>query len=276
MNPKIAEFVRNHVKELLEVGAIEESESPYAAPVVVVDKKNGEHRLCIDYRKLNSQTVRDAFPLPHLNTLVFKMRQAKLFSVMDLKSGYYQIPLNPKDRYKSAFVTPDGLYQFRVMPFGLMNAPATFQRMVNKFVESLNVKNVSAYLDDIVIFSETKEQHLADLEEVFTAMKDAGLYLNIKKSTFMLTKVSYLGFEISHNSVAVSEQRKLAVKNLQRPQDVPGIRRFLGMLNYFRQFIPNYAQRSKVLYDLVKKAVRWRWDTTEEESYNDLRNALME
>uniref|UniRef100_A0A8C1X488 ribonuclease H n=1 Tax=Cyprinus carpio TaxID=7962 RepID=A0A8C1X488_CYPCA len=199
IHPQDIEAVRKHLRELLDAGVIRESESPFSSPIVVVKKKNGDIRLCIDYRKLNLQTVKDAYALPNLEESFSALIGSKWFSVLDLKSGYYQIEVNEADKPKTAFVTPLGFWEFNRMPQGVTNAPSTFQRLMEKCMGDLHLEEVLVFLDDLIIFSNTLEEHESRLLRVLSRLQEYGLKLSPEKCKFFQTSVKYLGHIVSEN-----------------------------------------------------------------------------
>lgn len=189
--------MRDHISGLLKKGVIKESSSSYASPVVLVRKTDGNLRLCLDYRKLNAKTQRDAFPLPRIDESLDALCKAQVFSTIDLASGYHQVAVHEKDRRKTAFVTPFGLYEFVRMPFGLCNAPATFQRLMQAVMGALVFEMVLVYLDDLLVYSSTFESHLARLETVLSRLREAGLKIKVEKCSFLQSEVRFLGHLVS-------------------------------------------------------------------------------
>ncbi len=185
--------VRQHIGDLQKAGVIHQSQSPYASPIVIVRKKDGQIRLCVDYRKLNSKTVRDAFPLPRIEEALDAPGKAKYFSCLDLTSGNLQVKMAEEDRQKTAFTTPMGLFEFNRMPFGLMNAPATFQRLMSTVFTGMQFESVLLYLDDVIIFSETVQEHISRLTQVFERLRQHNLKIKPSKCHFIKRSVQYLG-----------------------------------------------------------------------------------
>lgn len=218
IHPSDYEAVRLHLKELLDAGIIRESESPFASPIVVVKKKNGSIRLCIDYRKLNNQTIRDAYALPNIEDTFAALTGSKWFSVMDLKSGYYQVEVDEEDKYKTAFVTPMGFWEFNRMPQGVTNAPSTFQRVMEKCMGSLNLKEVLVFLDDLIVFTDTLEEHDCRLMHVLSRLKELGLKLSPEKCHFFKRSVKYLGHVVSENGVE-TDPGKMGARSSEAPSN---------------------------------------------------------
>src|SRR5438132_11464378 len=186
---------------MLEMGIIKESSSPWSWPVLLVPKKNSKNRMCVDYRKLNAVTERDNYPLPLINEVLETFGNAKYFSTIDLASGYWQIAMRESDKKKTAFITKYGTYEFNVMPFGLCNAPATFQRLMNQIYKGIAYKYVVVYLDDTNVFSQRFEDHIQHLKEVFTRIRKAGLKLNLEKCTFWMKQLLFLGHIIEAKGI---------------------------------------------------------------------------
>lgn len=197
------------VDELLENNIIRESNSPYASPALLVTKKNGEKRLCIDYRQLNKVTIKDKYPMPRIEDLVDRLQGRKCFTCLDLKSGYYQIMMseNEKSIEKTAFITEDGHYEFLRLPFGLANAPSCFQQMMNKVLGNLRFDNFILYLDDVYLVTETVEENIKLLEKVLQIFRTSGLTLNLKKCHFFKTEIEFLGYKIKQDCVMPNEAK---------------------------------------------------------------------
>lgn len=251
IHPQDFEAVRKHLQELLDTDVIRESESPFASPIVVVRKKNGDVRLCIDYRKLNLQTIKDAYALPNLEETFSALTGSKWFSVMDLKSGYYQIELEECDKPKTAFVCPLGFWEFNRMPQGITNAPSTFQRLMEKCMGNMNLKEVLVFLDDLIVFSETLEEHENRLLRVLHRLKEYGLKLSPEKCKFFQTSVRYLGHIVTQNGVETDPEKVCALKTWPRPNNLKELRSFLGFSGYYRRFVKDYSKIVKPLNELT-------------------------
>lgn len=251
IHPQDIEAVRRHLQDLLASGVIRESESPFSSPIVVVRKKNGDVRLCIDYRKLNIQTVRDAYALPNLEETFSALTGSKWFSVLDLKSGYYQIEVDEADKPKTAFVCPLGFWEFNRMPQGVTNAPSTFQRLMEKCMGDINLKEVLVFLDDLIVFSDTLEEHETRLLNVLFRLKEYGLKLSLEKCKFFQTSVRYLGHIVSEHGVETDPEKVQALKTWPVPKNLKELRSFLGFGGYYRRFIKDYSKIVKPLNDLT-------------------------
>ncbi|KAL1254358.1 hypothetical protein QQF64_016587 [Cirrhinus molitorella] len=251
IHPRDIGAVRKHLQELLSSGVIRESESPFSSPVVVVRKKNGDVRLCIDYRKLNLQTVKDAYAFPNLEETFSALNGSKWFSVLDLKSGYYQIEVAEEDKPKTAFVCPLGFWEFNRMPQGVTNAPSTFQRLMERCMGDINLKQVVVFLDDLIVFSKTLEEHEKRLLQVLACLKEYGLKLSLEKCHFFQTSVRYLGHVVSEHGVETDPEKIEAIKTWPCPRNLKKLRSFLGFSGYYRRFIKDYSQIAKPLNDLT-------------------------
>lgn len=230
--------VRNMLLEMQEKDVIEPSTSPWSSPIVLVKKKDGSMRFCVDYRKLNEVTKKDSYPLPRIDDTLDALTGHTWFSTLDLKSGYWQVEVHPEDREKTAFTAGDqGLWQFKVMPFGLCNAPATFERLMDSVLRGLSCDACLVYLDDIIIVGRNFQEHLANLRTVLTRLRQANLKLNPTKCHLFRKEVKYLGHVISSAGVSADPEKTNAVKNWPRPKDCHQLRSFLGLCTYYRRFV---------------------------------------
>ena len=244
--------VERQVGEMLQDGVIEPSTSEWAAPIVLVKKKDGTLRFCVDYRKLNAQSNVDPYPMPRVDELVDRLGSARYLTTLDLAKGYWQVPMAEDSREKTAFITPQGLFQFTVMPFGLQGAPATFQRMMDRLVASM-AAFCAAYLDDLVIFSNSWEEHLSHIDHVLTALRGAGLTAKPSKCQFGMNQCVYLGHVVGNGQVQPEISKVEAVQRWPVPTTKKQVRAFLGLTGYYRKFIPHYATVAAPLTDLTKK-----------------------
>lgn len=251
IHPSDREAVKQHLRELLDAGIIRESESPFASPVVVVKKKNGKIRLCIDFRKLNNRTIKDAYALPNIEEIFSALSGARWFSVMDLKSGYYQVEMAEVDKHKTAFTCPLGFYEFNRMPQGVTNAPSTFQRLMEKCVGDLHLSEVLVFLDDLIVFSETLEEHEERLMRVLHRLRDYGLKLSPEKCQFFKSSVKYLGHVVDAQGVHTDPDKVSALRDWPRPGNREELKRFLGFSGYYRRFVEGYSKIAKPLNSLT-------------------------
>ena len=268
------ETISKNVQQMLEKQVIQPSQSPWASPVVLVRKKSGEMRFCIDYRLLNSVTIRDVYPLPHVQDILSSLGKAKFFSSLDLHSGYWQIPIAAKDRFKTAFATRDGLYEFIKLPFGLTNAPSIFQRIMNQVLHGLTWRYCLVYLDDVLVFSETFEEHLVHLQAIFDRLGAANLKLRGDKCTFFAKELHYLGHIVSDKGLQVDPDKVRRVTDMPSCKDVEDVRVFLGLAGFYRRFIQRFAEIAAPLNKLLRKDVEWRWGSAEEAAQRALCKAL--
>ena len=243
--------VRQLLTEMEATGVIRPSKSPYASPVVVVTKKDGSLRLCIDYRKLNSCSTRDAFPLPRIEEALEALGQAKYFSTLDLTSGYWQVEVAEHDKHKTAFSTPMGLFEANRMPFGLQNAPSTFQRLMTCCFGDLNFTHLLIYLDDIIIFSKSFNEHLERLQLVFDRLREHGLKLKPSKCQLVRKEVQYLGHLVSAEGIRTDPEKISRVRDWVRPTNRKEVLQFLGFAGYYRRYVKGYSSMAAPLYRLT-------------------------
>ena len=242
------------VKDMIEPG-----DSPWASPVVLVMKKDGSTRFCVDYRRFNSLTIKDAYPLPRIDDSLRLLANQQWFSTMDLASGYWQVAMSPEAKRKAAFVTNEGVFQFRVMPFGLCNAPATFERLMDRVLCGMRWSRCLVYLDDVISFGKSVPKALAWLEEVLARLSDFGLQLKAKKYTFMQTEVGFLGHIVGRTGLACDLEKLSAVRNWHEPNPVKAVRQFVGFVGYYRRFVKMFAEIAEPLVALTRKGVLFVW-----------------
>ena len=268
-----SEIIKKELDNMIDLGVIEPSSSPWAAPVVVIPKPDKTFRFCVDYRRLNEVTVSDAFPMPRIDDLIDKVGKAKYLTKIDLSKGYWQVPMDEEAIPMSAFVTPFGHFQWKFMPFGLRNAPATFQKLVQKVLLGLD-KFTAAYLDDILIFSESWHEHICHIKEVLKRIREAGLTIKATKCDFATAEVDYLGHTIGLGKVAPRNAKVLALQNFPRPNNRKQLQSFLGLAGYYRKFLPHFAHITACLTNLLKKGARFVWDEEAEAAFLDLKSRL--
>ena len=264
------------VQNMLDRGVVRPSHSPWASPIVLVVKKDGTTRFCVDYRKLNRITKMDVFPLPRIDDYLDTLTGQRYFTTLDLASGYWQVAMDPDSIEKTAFITHEGLYEFTVMPFGLCNGPATFQRLMHTVLAGLTPHHCLDYIDDILVIGETFESHLANLREVLSRLQAAGLKLKAAKCRLGREKVNYLGYCVSAGGIATMEEKVRAVHEFPRPADVKQVRSFVGLTSYYRRFVPNYAKVAGPLHQLTKKDAPFNWTEECEKSFNKLKQLMTE
>jgi transposase InsO family protein len=260
--------------QMLATGVVEPAASEWAANVVLAKKKDGSLRFCIDYRKLNNQTRKDSYPLPRIDACLDALSGAGWFSTLDLRSGYHQVMMNPGDSDKTAFITRRGTFRWRVMPFGLCNAPATFQRLMDIVLSGLNFELCLVYLDDVIIFSSTADQHLDRLGQVFARLKDANLKLKPSKCHLFRRTVSFLGHVVTAEGIAVDQSKVLAVTEWPTPRCLKEVRAFVGLCSYYRKFIRGFSLVAAPLFALTKKDQPFLWGDECQDAFDRLKDAL--
>lgn len=250
--PADLDDLRRHLQGLLAAGIIKESRSPYASPIVLARKKTGRLRMCVDYRTLNRRTVPDQYTVPRIDEALDCLSGSRWFSVLDLRSGYYQIPMAEEDKEKTAFICPLGFFQFERMPQGITGAPATFQRVMEKAVGDMHMIEVIVYLDDLIVFGRTLEEHEQRLIKVLDRLEETGLKLSIDKCQFCRPQVTYVGHIVSEKGIATDPSKVEAVARWKQPTDLPSLQSFLGFCGYYRRFIKDYSIIVKPLTELCK------------------------
>ena len=266
--------VEDTVKQLNEQGLIEPSSSPWSSALVLVRKKDGSLRCCVDYRRLNAVTIKDSYPLPRIDDTLDALSGSNWFSTLDLKSGYHQVALAEKDKPKTAFSTGNNLWQWRVLPFGVCNGPATFERLMDSVLAGMHWQSLLVYLDDIIVFGRSFSEELQRLEDVFRRMKSANLKLNPKKCLLFRPEVRFLGHIVSRDGVRTDPVKTAAVAEWPVPSNVKELRSFLGLCTYYRRFVRGFANLAAPLYALTKEGVRYKWNKSCQESFDMLKSAL--
>ncbi|UYV64168.1 hypothetical protein LAZ67_2006908 [Cordylochernes scorpioides] len=268
------EEIAEQVKELLEHKLIRTSDSPWAFPVVMVPKKDGNKRMCIDYRRHNEITLDDRQPLPHIQDMFDRLHGSRFFSTLDVAWGYWQIEMDPQSIQKTAFVTNDGHYEFLVMPFGLKNAASTFQRIIQHILGELLWKGTCSFQDDILVYTKTWQEHIELLSKVFDKLRQYNMKLKLSKCIFGRTEVKYLGHIISHNQLKPDPGKVKSIQDFPRPDTVKKVRQFMGLANYYRKFVKDFSKISFPLVRLTRKNQPFIWNEEVEESFAKLKMAL--
>ncbi|CAK8672603.1 unnamed protein product [Clavelina lepadiformis] len=263
------------LKDMLNDNVISHSQSPWSSPVVLVKKKDGNTRFCIDYRAVNDCTKKHSFPLPRIDDSLDQLSGCKYFTTLDLKSGYWQIPMSEGDREKTAFTCHRGLFNFNVMPFGLANAPATFQHLMRIVLDGVEWNGALAYLDDIIIYARTFQDHLRNLDDVLSRLVAGGLKLKPSKCNLFKEEVRFLGHVVSKSGVSCDPEKISAVSNWPVPSSIKDVRQFLGLASYYRKFVRDFAKIAAPLYDLTKPQKQFCWNDKFLHSFNLLKDSLV-
>ncbi|GJV33683.1 putative reverse transcriptase domain-containing protein [Tanacetum coccineum] len=274
--PSEMQELSGQLQELQDKGFIRPSHSPWGAPVLFVKKKDGSFRMCIDYRELNKLTVKNRYPLPRIDDLFDQLQGSRFFSKIDLRSGYHQLRVHEDDIPKTAFRTRYGHFEFTVMPFGLTNAPAVFMDLMNRVCKPYLDKFVIVFIDDILIYSKSKEEHEVHLRLVLELLRKEKLYAKFSKCEFWLQEVHFLGHVVNQNGIHVDPSKIEAVKNWKAPTTPSEIRSFLGLAGYYRRFIANFSKIAKPLTSLTQKNQKYVWGVEQEEAFQTLKNNLCE
>ena len=275
VSKKIQEEMHSQTREMLETGVIEPSNSGWSSPVVMVRKSNGKYRFCIDFRKVNMVSKPDAYPLPNMDQILRKLQCARYISTLDLSSAYHQIPLQKESKPITAFTVPGmGLFQFTRMPFGLSNAGASFQRLIDRIIGPELEPNAFSYLDDIIIATETFEEHLEWIQRVLQRVQEAGLTINREKSVFGHSEVKYLGVLVNREGFRPDPDKIEPVMRYPEPKNLRQLRRFLGMASWYRKFLKDFATIAEPLTRLTKKDHRYEWTEEQEAAFEKIKSII--
>lgn len=264
------------IAKMQKQGVIEESKSPWSSPIVLVKKKDGSTRFCVDYRRLNAVTKKDSYPLPRIEDTLDALSGSSWFSTIDLQSGYWQIAVDRRDREKTAFCTGSGLWQFKVMPFGLCNAPATFERLMESVLADLTWKICLVYLDDVIVFGQTFQEEVQRLKKVFTRLREVKLLMNPKKCSFFCKEVTYLGHVVSSQGVDTDPKKISAVRDWPMPKNKTELRSFLGLCTYYRKFVQGFSRIARPLHRLTEDKMEFVWTEECQEAFEALKRKLEE
>lgn len=274
VNPEETKELERQVQDLLDKGYVRESLSPCAVPVLLVPKKDGTWRMCVDCRAINNITIKYRHPIPRLDDMLDELSGATIFSKIDLKSGYHQVRMKEGDEWKTAFKTKQGLYEWLVMPFGLSNAPSTFMRLMNHILRPYISKFVVVYFDDILIYSTSLLDHVTHLEQVLETLRQEGLYANLKKCTFCTDKLVFLGFVVSSQGLQVDEEKVKAIQEWPTPTNISQVRSFHGLASFYRRFVKDFSSIAAPLTAVVKKSIGFIWEKAQQEAFQTLKYRL--
>lgn len=275
MSPKELIELKKQIDDLLGKGFIQVSSSPWGAPVLFAKKKDGSLRLCTDYRALNSVTIKNRYQIPRIDEILDSLHGAKVFSKIDLRSGYFQIAIEESDIPKTAFTTKFGHFEYKVMPFGLCNAPSTFMTLMNSIFHDIINVFVAIYLDDILIYSRNFDEHIQHLNVVFKRLRENKLYGKLSKCEFLKDSIHFLGHKISSEGIAVDQEKVQAVLKIPRPTKLNELLSFLGLVGYYRKFIPDFANHAYSLFALTKKDQEFKWREEHEQSFEKLKSLMV-
>jgi hypothetical protein len=266
--------VKENIDQFFKMGIIQFSKSPYNSPTLIVKKKDGGTRLCVDFRKLNEHVVTDRHPLPRIDQILEELGGAQYFTALDLLHGFYNLKIRPEDRPKTAFSTIDGHFEFIRLPMGLKNSPSIFQRTMNMVLQELLGDYAFIYIDDIVIYSKKADDHLQHIANILERLEKHGLRVKFSKCQLFKHEIEYLGYLVGKNGMKVNPKKIKAIQDFPTPKDIKGIQAFLGVVGYFRQFIPDYATMARPLYKLLKKEVPFKWGEEQSEALRAFKKAL--
>ena len=273
-NPEETKELQRQVEDLMSKGYVRESMSPCAVPVLLVPKKDGTWRMCVDCRAVNNITVKYRHPIPRLDDMLDELHGSCIFSKIDLKSGYHQIRMKEGDEWKTAFKTKYGLYEWLVMPFGLTNAPSTFMRLMNHVLRAFIGKFVVVYFDDILVYSKNLNEHIEHLRCVFSVLKSEKLYANFKKCTFCMEKVVFLGYVVSTEGIEVDEEKVKAIREWPTPKGITEVRSFHGLASFYRRFVKDFSTLAAPLTEIIKKHVGFHWGIEQENAFTTIKERL--
>ncbi|KAG7547992.1 Zinc finger CCHC-type [Arabidopsis suecica] len=273
-NPVETKELQKQIDELMEKGHIRESMSPCAVPVLLVPKKDGSWRMCVDCRAINNITVKYRHPIPRLDDMLDELHGSCIFSKIDLKSGYHQIRMKEGDEWKTAFKTKHGLYEWLVMPFGLTNAPSTFMRLMNQVLRAYIGVFVVVYFDDILVYSKSLDEHLEHLKLILNVLREEKLFANFKKCTFCSDNLVFLGFVVSADGIKVDEEKIKAIRDWPIPKTVGEVRSFHGLAGFYRRFVKDFSTLAAPLTEIIKKDVGFKWEQAQDDAFHALKEKL--
>ena len=273
--------VKNQIQDMIHYGTIRPSRSPFHSPLVPVVKKDGKIRLCVDFRNLNENIISDSYPLPNINNILHNLGKGKIFTCLDLREGYHQIPLSEESKSLTAFVAPGGLYEYNVMPMGLKDSPSAFSRIINQVLIGLTGNSTHVYMDDIIVQGTNLKNHIENLEKVLVRLQESKLTLKLSKCEFFKVSVKYLGHIVSAEGLKAQPEKVEVITNMARPQTIKQLQSFLGMVNYYRKFVKNFSDIASPLTKLTggkanekRNKKNLQWNDEAEKAFVTLKNAL--
>lgn len=270
------EICRAYSQENLDKGFVIPTSAAWAAPVLMAPKPRGGLRFCVDYRKLNAVSRKDRYPLPLIKETLARISKAKIFTKLDIRQAFHRIRLaRSEDEKLTAFRTRYGSFMYKMLPFGLTNGPATFQRFINQALGEYLDVFCSAYIDDVFIFSDDLEEHRIHVQRVLERFRAAGLQADLKKCEFHVEKTKYLGFIVGRDGISVDTDKVKAIKDWKAPKTVTQVQSFLGLCNFYRDYVPEYSRVAKSLTTLTRKSMHWRWTDVEDAAFQELKHRFM-
>jgi hypothetical protein len=276
VSPVVQREIDKQLQQMLEQDVIEKSNSPWSSPILLVKKKDGTYRFCVDFRKLNAVTAKDSYPIPYVSHTLDKLRDSKYLTTLDIKSAYWQIKMADESKQFTAFTVPNrGLYQFKRLPFGLHNAPATFQRCIDLVIGHDLEPNVFVYLDDVIVVTKTFEEHVKILEDVLLRLGKAGFTLNRDKCKFCVPELKYLGYVVNENGLTVDPDKVQAIIDIPTPRTTKEIRRIIGMASWYRRFSPNFSTLMAPICALLRKNSKIQWTPHCDQAFDKLKELLV-
>jgi hypothetical protein len=273
-NPEETKELQRQVEELMAKGHVRESMSPCEVPVLLVPKKDGTWRMCVDCKAINNITLKYRHPIPRLDDMLDELHGSCIFTKIDLKSGYHQIRMKEGDEWKTAFKTKYGLYEWLVMSFGLTNTPSTFMRLMNHALRAFIGRFVVVYFDDILVYSKDLNEHINHLQCVLDVLRKEKLYANLKKCSFCMEKVVFLGYVISAKGIEVDEEKVKAIKEWPTPKSITEVRSFHGFASFYRRFVKNFSTLAAPLTKIVKKSVGFKWGSEQDRAFIEIKERL--
>jgi hypothetical protein len=274
LSPDRQKEIEKSIQELADRALIEEGNGAWRSRVLLVKKPDGTWRTTIDYRKLNAQTIPDSYPMPRIDDMLDRLHGAKYFSKLDMTDGFWQILLDEESKEYTGFATTSKFWQWKVLPMGAMNSPSAFQRAMDQVLGELKWKSVMCYVDDLIIFSKTIEEHTKHIEEVLKKLAQAGIYAKLAKCQFGVEEIKFLGHIVSKDGIKADTDKVKAVRELPVPKDEKAISRFLGMAGFYRKYIQNFSARTLKMRNLTRQDVNYEWTEECQKEFEDIKKAL--